>query len=345
MKTRLFKLSQIYAAISIILFSALPVFSQNLQKTGTTAAQFLKIDVGPRAIGMGGAYIASATDINAVYWNPAGLASLTGNGEAVFNHINWFADIKLSVATAALMIPEFGTVAVSFSSLNAIEDEPVRTEVDPTGSGELFDAGGLSFGLSYARNLTDRFSIGFNAKYIQESIWHSTATGFAFDMGVLYRINILNEFRMGASVFNFGSKMKMDGRDVLEIISVGSGDGNLISAKYDLDSFDLPLLFRVGVAADLIKEGHSRLTLAFDAVHPNDHTEYVNSGVEYSLNEQAFLRFGYKSLFEKDTEQGLTFGAGVLYGLGGDMKIKIDYAYQDFGVLDIVHHVAFGVSF
>ena len=104
-------------------------------------------------------------------------------------------------------------------------------------------------------------------------------------------------------------------------------------------------MFRIGVAADILKNGNSRLTLAFDAVHPNDYTEYVNSGVEYALNEQAFLRAGLKSLFERDTEQGLTFGAGLNYGIGGDVKVCIDYAYQDFGVLDPVHHISFGLTF
>jgi len=66
-------------------------------KTGTTAAQFLKIGVGSRAVGMGGAFTATADDITAIYWNPGGLAAAGGN-EAVFNHVAWFADMKYDFA-------------------------------------------------------------------------------------------------------------------------------------------------------------------------------------------------------------------------------------------------------
>ena len=69
----------------------------SLNKTGTTAAQFLKIGVGPRAIGMGGAYTALADDINAMYWNPAGLSRMNSK-EAFFNHVDWIMDVKMENA-------------------------------------------------------------------------------------------------------------------------------------------------------------------------------------------------------------------------------------------------------
>ena len=54
-----------------MLFFAIVGFAQTT-KIGTTAAQALKYNVGPRAIGMGGAFTAIADDITAVYWNPSG---------------------------------------------------------------------------------------------------------------------------------------------------------------------------------------------------------------------------------------------------------------------------------
>ena len=44
-----------------------------ITKVGTTAAQFIKLGVGARAIGMGGTFVAEASDLSALYWNPAGL--------------------------------------------------------------------------------------------------------------------------------------------------------------------------------------------------------------------------------------------------------------------------------
>ncbi len=51
-------------------------FGQDISKSGTTAAQFLKINIGPRAMGMGTAFTATASDMSSIYWNPAGLVSI-----------------------------------------------------------------------------------------------------------------------------------------------------------------------------------------------------------------------------------------------------------------------------
>ena len=316
---------------------------QNLTKSGTTAAQFLKIDVGPRAIGMGGAYTATADDISAMYWNPAGLASNL-SGEAFFNHTDWFLDIAMEYAGVAVHVPGVGTVGGFITALT-MDEMYVRTEEQPGGTGERFDAGGLALGLSYARSLTDRFSIGFNAKYISEHIWHSRANSIALDVGVLYKIPVKNEFRLGASISNFGGKMKLDGRDLIEIKQIGGTGGNLLNTKTDIDAYELPLTFRVGAAMDIWKEGDSKIITAIDAVHPNDHTEFINSGVEYSWKQIFMIRAGYKSLFEAGTEQGLTLGFGIHYRLMDYARLKIDYAFQEFGRLTDVHQFSFGIHF
>ncbi len=330
----------------LILIAAVSVsFGQNTTKSGTTAAQFLKIGIGPRAIGIGSAFTATADDITAVYWNPAGLSNIVSN-EAHFNHTSWIADIGFDFAAFATHLSGVGTVGVSVSVLNAIDGMLIRTVENPEGTGERFDAGSMSIGLSYARSLTDNFSIGFTGKYIREFIWNESAVGFALDAGVLYKIPVLNEFRLAASISNFGTKMKMDGRDIIEIKHVGEeGHGNLINSYIQLEEWDLPLLFRVGVAADLIKDETSLLILALDAVHPNDHTEYVNTGIEYTWNKMISVRAGYNSLFESKSEKGLTLGVGLNYRLIESVRVLFDYAYQDFGRLEEVHYFSVGVKF
>ncbi|MBN1637740.1 MAG: PorV/PorQ family protein [Ignavibacteriales bacterium] len=337
-----------YILLMVSILSICNLYSQTLSKTGTTAAQFLKIPVGPRAIAMGGAFTATANDISAIYWNPAGLAT-KNSGEAGFNHINWFADIDYDFAGVSTYIDGIGTIG-AFVSVLTTEDMMVRTLERPEGTGEYFSFGDLAIGISYARNLTDNFSIGFNAKYIREHIWHMSAVGFAVDIGVLYKIPILNEFRLAASISNFGTKMQLDGRDILLIHQAGAGDGNLINTKVELDSWDLPLLFRVGVAADIIKNNTHRLTTAIDAVHPNDNTESLNLGLEYGWNDIFFLRGGYHALFERNTEKGFTLGAGLKYRIFSSIYAKVDYAYQNHGRLTAgefndVHFFSLGVEF
>jgi opacity protein-like surface antigen len=200
-------------------------------------------------------------------------------------------------------------------------------------------------GLSYARNLTEAFSIGANFKYIREYIWNSTANGIALDVGTLYRIPVLNELRLGASISNFGTKMRMEGRDNTTVTEVGSGQPNLVNSEIQLGEFDLPLLFRIGVAVDAVQSETFRLTAAVDAIHPNDNTEYLNTGIEFAWNEIVFLRAGVKSLLERDTEQGFTLGAGLNYRIVGSIRLAFDYAYQDWGRLTNVHYLGFGVKF
>jgi len=328
----------------LILFAGIN-FAQSTSKAGTTVAQFLKIGIGPRAIAMGSAFTATANDLTAIYWNPAGISS-NYSTDAIFNHTNWIADSDLDFAGASTNIAGIGTVGAFVTIMKSIDGMMVRTVESPEGTGERFDAGSMAIGLSFARELTDNFSIGFNAKYIRDYIWHESATGFALDAGVLYKIDILNEFRLGASISNFGTKMKLDGRDIIEVKQVGeSGQGNIINSIIQMEEWDLPLLFRVGVAADLIKNESFKLTTAVDAVHPNDHTEYLNIGGELSWMDLLFFRAGMNSLFEEKTEKGFTGGVGVNYRLMESVRVVFDYAYQSFGRLKNAHYFSVGVKF
>ena len=186
--------------------------TRSTSKVGTTAAQFLKIGAGARALGMGGAQTAVTGDIASIYWNPAALSRIITNAEVTFNHAEWLADINYDFAAAVLPIGGLGTFGFSFIMLGTPEEE-VRTVAFPEGDGRRWDANSLAIGLSYARNLTDRFSIGLNAKFVREAIWSESATGFAFDIGTLYMSEIKG-LNLGASISNFGTTMRLEGRDV-----------------------------------------------------------------------------------------------------------------------------------
>ncbi|MBE2279764.1 MAG: PorV/PorQ family protein [Ignavibacteriaceae bacterium] len=337
MKKTIYLLSFLFALSLTINLNA------QTDKTGITAAQALKISVGPRAISMGGAFTAISDDITSLYWNPAGSANIVSN-EAFFNHSSLYADIRHDYAAFASNLGDIGTVGV-FAALLSMDEMLVRTIEKPEGTGEYFGYSSLVIGLNYSRYLTDNFSIGFNVKYITENLWHMGAAGMAIDIGTLYKIPVLNELRIAASISNFGTKMQLSGRDGTIVYPSGAGGANLINANIELDKFDLPLLFRFGLSSDLVKMKESRLTLAIDAVHPNDQNEYLNTGIEYAWNEIVYVRAGYNTLFEKDSERGLTFGFGLHYRVIDMLKVKLDYAYQDFGRLKDIHYFSMGVTF
>jgi len=320
--------------------------AQGVTKIGTTAAGFLNIDVGARAIGMGGAFVAVADDPTAMYWNPSGVALLS-KSETLFSHTRWIADISFDYAGVIVPLPRIGTFGANATFVTM--DEMERTTIlQPEGTGETFSVGMYAFGLCYAKRLTDRFSIGFNLKYINEKIYHSTAHGVAFDIGTLFTTQF-NDMKIGMSISNFGTKMKMSGRDLLvqhDIDPTVSGNNQNINGDLRTDSYDLPLMFRVGVSMDVLKGmGNSNLVLSLDALHPNDDTESLNLGSEYVYNHMFTLRAGYNSLFTGDFEKGLTLGVGLSYRLLGTATLKIDYAYKDFGVLNEVQMFTLGLSF
>ena len=317
----------------------------NVSKVGTTAAPFLEIEVGSRAIGMGGAFVAIANDATAIYWNPAGLSRIS-KIEATLVHTNWLVGSNFDFVGVVLPLGYFGSIAINVTSFS-IDEMVVRTVQRPEGTGEKFSVGDLSAGLSYAKNLTDRFSIGVNAKYISQRIWHMKATGVAFDIGTLFKTQF-NDMIIGMSISNFGASLKMEGKDVFinydEAPQFG-GSNDRIPAYKLTDKFPLPLLFRVGLAMDILNTNNSKLTIAIDAAHPNNNTEYVNLGMEYIFRNQVALRFGYKNLFTLDTEEGLTAGVGTKLTLAGGVALKIDYAYQDFGRLENAQRFSLGFEF
>lgn len=333
----------------IIIFGNILLHAQlfrDITKVGTTAGQFLKIGPGARALAMGGTYVGISDDIYAAYYNPAGVAINHGNGQAAFSHTQWIADINYDYAAASINIESFGSLFMSVTSLR-VPEEKVRTFEFPEGNGQVWDANSVSFAVGFAKSLTDRFSIGFNAKYISESIWSSSATGFALDVGTYY-LTPFNDLIIGASILNFGTKMKLDGRDIQ--INYDP-DGNLatgpnnVPAKFEMDQYDLPLTFRIGFSMDVIKSRYIRIKAAVDATHPNDNTEYLNSGIEFAYDELVFIRGGYKSLFMDNSEESFTLGAGINYELSSNLFVKFNYAYGDFGRLKNIQYFDVGLIF
>jgi hypothetical protein len=340
-----------YCAITVLVVllasTGFPQGTGNVSKTGTTAATFLEISVGAPAVGMGGAFVSIANDATALYWNPAGVATLL-QASVVAVHTNWIANTKFDYAGIALPVTGFGTIGLSIASLS-MGDMKVRTVDFPEGTGEYFSAGDLAGALSYSRQLSERFSIGLSAKYIQQNIWHESAGGFAIDVGTLFKTDLFGGMTIGAALTNFGTSMKMAGRDTRQFISPSPGQlgtTNQVPADIEFDSWDLPLLFHFGVSTRVLDNDEYRWTIAVDALHPNDNFESVNAGMEFAFANFFFLRAGYQSLYLDRAEGGLSLGLGVSTGnFLGSSSVGFDYAYENMGRLESVHVFSLALRF
>lgn len=314
-------------------------------KVGTSAAPFLGIPIGPRAAAMGGAFSAVADDATSIYWNPAGIAGL-GKSHVIVSHSNWLVNTNFNWAGVVLTLDNANALAFSLTQLDYGEED-VTTVQAQNGTGDRWSAQDLAVTISYARAMTDRFSIGGSFKYIQEKIYNSAASAIAFDVGLVF-VTQFNELRLGMSITNFGSDMTFDGKDLLQRIDIdpkSKGNNETLTAKLKTDAWPLPLFFRVGLAYDLLRQQNMKLTLAGDVLRPSDNSGVLNLGAEFGLYNLLFLRAGYQSLFRDSTEEGLTAGVGFKFSAGSAGQLYVDFAYADYGLLDSVKMFSLGLGF
>jgi hypothetical protein len=334
--------------LAALLLAPLTASAQKVSKVGTTSGQFLAIGVGPRAVALGASGVADAQGAEALYWNPAGLAGLGRTGEAMATHTDHLAGLTHDFVGAA--VPALGGHLGLAATIFSVPEDDVRTYDQQDGTGETFDATSIALALSYGRAVTDRFSVGATGKFVQERIWNSTARGVAFDLGVQFRTDFWGGLTLGAALYNFGSDLKLDGRDIAAQIDPDPrivGNNGQIPAQYRLDSWSLPTDFQIGITTRPISSRLQTLTLSVDALHPASNYESVNVGAEYAVRERVFLRGGYEGLGLGDEfERGFSGGVGVALPMPyRNGLIKVDYAYQGKGRLGGLHVVGAAVTF
>ena len=329
--------------VALAIFSSI-AFSQ---KVGSTSMQFLEVMPVARATALGDAYSVWASGADAVFWNPSGLA-LVETQEFSSTFIQWIFDTRQGALSYATPIGNIGALGLQIQYVDYGEfDEAVATrpyinqEVNPGLTGNTFHPFSYLVGLSYARSLTDKFSTGLTVKYAHESLYNGQmvlaqvsqgsfeevktwASGVIFDFGIRYNTGF-RSIQIGASVQNFGPNV-----------------------TYAIQSSPVPLLFRWGVAADLIgkdallaTDEENRLGLAFDLYQPNDYEQQEHLGVEYEFAGVFALRAGYK--FNYDYE-GLTVGGGVKQAVGS-VQLSLDYSYGSMGTyLGSAHRISLGAK-
>lgn len=316
------------AAAVLLLFPALS--EAGFAKVGTAGAQFLKIGLGTRGAAMGGAFIATADDPSAAWWNPAALVRVPGT-QVQLTHTEWFEDVRYEAGAVSSEVPGIGTFALQFGLLNSGEMD-VTTVEQPGGTGETFTCSDMVVGLTFSRMLTDRFSTGVTLKYVREGWDDVSASGIAVDLGTLYNTGF-RTLRIGMAIQHFGGELTPSG----EFDDYYSGSDSLKSYL----PYQLPMTFKLGMAMDVIDNGPHFMTIEVDGIHPSDNVEQVGIGAEYWFNGLVAVRGGYRI---NTDEEGLTAGAGFRIPVAGK-TINLDYAYADFNRLEMVHRASLGFAF
>lgn len=296
--------------------------AQIFEKVGTFDGQFLKIGIGARAAAMGGAFVAVADDASALYWNAAGIARIESDkSQLQFNHAIWPADMKftqMGYVFHTKRIP--GAIGISLRSLYM--DPMVETtayQPDPfVGTGNTFDAGYMTAGLTYARSFTDKFSAGITANFIHEGLADLSQNTYAFDLGTLYDVGTMG-MKIGMAITNMGTDVTFIER----------------AAR-------LPSVFRVGTSATLIQNADQKLMGSFEFSHPPDNSERLNVGAEYAFHNYVFLRGGYNVNYDAE---GIAGGVGFRFPVSFAGTADFDYAYTDMKILGAAHRFSLKFSF
>jgi hypothetical protein len=310
-----------------------PLDAQTFNKGGRTAMQFLKIGVGARQVATGEACIASVQDVNAAFWNPAGIGGIQ-NAEASFSYASWFADLSYLSGAVAFRWDGVGVFAVSYATLDYGSLDEALVTVSGGGSdtrtGNTFSGGDLMVGLSFSRAFTPNLHIGGTAKLIREKLFLYSEQVVAFDVGTFYD-TYYNGIRIAMSAQNFAGSVKwLENSDREE-------------------GYDIPLVFRIGTSANIVGAGNAfadfgdqhRLTVNLDAIHTNDYIGRFHVGGEYEFSEFLSLRGGYRFNYD---EGNLAVGFGLKQQLGG-MQLRFDYAYVSFKYLDSPHRLTLSMAF
>jgi len=347
----------LFALVAVMTFAQILIAQPSPNRVGTTASNFLELGYDPKGIAMGEACVSTVDNLSAIYWNPAGLAFMSGT-EIFFAYQPWIVETNNYMASAGFVSPQLGTFAVGILGMNYGEMEVTTMELQE-GTGENFSPSDLAVNFSYGRSLTSWFGFGVTAKYIHSSIYHTNANAVALDLGTIIKTSFLSPtnsnndgLKIGMSLSNYGTRMRYSGLDLMRSIDIApdeAGNYKDIKVEYKTDSWELPLIFRVGVSVNPIVKTRHRLTLAVDALHANNNNESLNLGAVYTVSmpglAKVFLRGGYRGMFLEDSEFGPTFGFGILLHLMKQNTIQFDYAYRDIGVLGYTNVMGFSYLF
>lgn len=300
----------------IILITACFVFAQ-YERPGSTAAQFLKIDVSPRGAGMAGSYISVVEGAEATFYNPAVIAELEGT-DIVFNHNAWFADINHEFLAIARNFDVYGAFGLSVTGIYTNEMK-VRTPLQPDGTGETFYSGAYRVGLTYARRLTDNVTFGGSVNYVNIKLYDEfTQDVFTLDISVNFATGFRGH-RFGLSVTNFGQ-----------------------SVTFVNEEYPMPTTFTFGMSVNALEADDYVLNVGAQARKPNDGPPLGQIGTEFNFLNIISVRGGYNIGHDVAT---YAFGLGAKTRFGESIGLRADYSYSDWSALGAAHRFGIGFSF
>jgi hypothetical protein len=314
--------------------------AQNYEKLAQSGLQFLSVVSDARAAAMAEAMTSLRIGSSALFFNPAGMAGTPSFIDATASINQWIADIRHNTFSLAINPSngDYGTIGFSLQYVDYGDFYGTRVNTaSPQGYDDIgiFSLNALAVGVGYAKQLTDRFSVGGQVRWVRQDLGESlVAVNIGTDTsGTRSADKTTVSNKLSPVVFDFGTQF----RTGIESLVFGMSVRNFSTEyKYAEEGFQAPLVFTLGISMNVMDLAgklplDQSLYLSIDASHHRDHPEQVKVGLEYKLMNTLSLRGGYVS---NNDESKFSFGAGV-----SKFGFAFDYAYTPFGVFDKVQRV------
>ncbi|MBI3293070.1 MAG: PorV/PorQ family protein [Elusimicrobia bacterium] len=314
MKTMNGHLRLLVSMSGLWLMGGLQVPSAMASGPGTTSLNFLKLGVGARQLAMGGAGVALADDVNAVYWNPAAYGNIERQ-EASFLYAKWVEGVAYQHAAYAQPQGRWGTWGVQVTALQVTDVKGFDAQDNATGDVTVQD---WAVATGWGRRWGKRWRVGGTLKGIRERLDTVNAMTALADAGV-----VVNPWLPGGRRTGW-----------LEGLSLGVAARNLgPGVKFDSAKAPTPFSVDVGMA---YRTFYDAIRVAADWHRPRDGKSSVRTGLEVWLGEYLAVRGGYRTRAD--------LGNGVSVGFGFKAwDLELDYAFLDQGVFGNTHRA--GVHF
>ena len=274
----------------------------DFNRAGKTIYNFLRVEQGARAVAMGGAFAPVADDLNSIYYNPAGITNIE-NMEYLFSYNNWLVGSSFYSGAFAYSTNygTFGLSVVSFSIQEFEETLPLQ----PEGTGRMVGAGDLAIGLTYAKKITNKLSLGVQGRYISETLDQDTRSTFAVDVGTYYKTGF-NDV-------------------ILAVVLKNVGPDQAVTSRTLAETFQMPIDFNIGLSSKILgSEGETyALAIAAESSYAIDLSDRYRIGAELWLMEIIALRGGYRFNY---SNEDYSLGVGISTKVLGE-KLNIDFSY------------------
>lgn len=312
----------------VFIVAALTVFAGDKTKIGTAGGQMLQISASPRGMALGEAHYATVGGLEAIYFNPAGLAEVD-NMEFSVSTMDYFVDMSISQLGYALKLGEFTAVAIGYKALDVGEID-VTTYAAKEGTGETISPSMTHLTLSYSQKFTDKISFGATAGFLNEDYIDVTGSAITLDLGLQYHAK--SGISLGLAIKNLGSDISYEGNGVET--TLGSSRTPL-ALQYE--NAALPTEFKISVSYTREIDEDNSLMLLGNFTNANQGLNYIAGGFEYSYQDNFFGRMSYGFQEESDFSlwSGFAAGLGVNFSTGDNSNLAFEYAYRDINNSDI----------